>query len=290
MSVLLPYMKKLVIFFILVGILAIIPQAFAEISQFSIDFTISVGKVYVVQEVLYENKSEFGIEIPEDATEISLAVDGSNYKIPDSRIFKVSGRDIKLVYLTKQFIDKNNFLIELTFPDKIKNLSVTLNVPSYMELAKPLEQKTLASNAIFPKASSITTDGQRIIISWERNNLEKNDSISFLVMLKKKPDYSYIAYILAAVVIILVIYIVLRKPKTKVIVKTRTAKIEEHLKEDEEQIVKILKSREGQCEQGTLRVVTGFSKAKLSGLLKELEDRKIIYKEKRGKKNIVFLK
>jgi uncharacterized membrane protein len=66
--------------------------------------------------------------------------------------------------------------------------------------------------------------------------------------------------------------------------------IENHLKEDEEQVVNILKQREGNCEQGTLRVITGFSKAKLSGLLMELEARKIVHKEKRGKKNLVFLK
>jgi uncharacterized membrane protein len=54
--------------------------------------------------------------------------------------------------------------------------------------------------------------------------------------------------------------------------------------------VTILREREGKCEQGTLRVITGFSKAKLSGLLKELDERRIVHKEKRGKKNLVFLK
>ncbi len=66
--------------------------------------------------------------------------------------------------------------------------------------------------------------------------------------------------------------------------------IEGYLKEDEEQVVTILKQREGSCEQGTLRVITGFSKAKLSVLLKELEERNVIFKEKRGKKNLVFLR
>ena len=59
---------------------------------------------------------------------------------------------------------------------------------------------------------------------------------------------------------------------------------------DEEQIITILKNKEGSCEQGTLRVITGFSKATLSRLLSELETRNVIHKEKRGKKNLVFLK
>ena len=65
---------------------------------------------------------------------------------------------------------------------------------------------------------------------------------------------------------------------------------EKHLKEDEKQIVNILKTREGKCEQGTLRVVSGMPKSSLSRVLKELEERNIIYKEKRGKKNMVFLR
>jgi len=65
---------------------------------------------------------------------------------------------------------------------------------------------------------------------------------------------------------------------------------EKHLKEDENQIVNILKQREGKSEQGTLRIVSGFPKSTLSRILKELEERNIIYKEKRGKKNMVFLR
>ena len=63
-----------------------------------------------------------------------------------------------------------------------------------------------------------------------------------------------------------------------------------HLKEDEQQIIRILEQKEGSCEQGTLRIITDFSKAHLSRLLMELESRKIIHKEKKGKKNIVYLK
>ena len=65
---------------------------------------------------------------------------------------------------------------------------------------------------------------------------------------------------------------------------------DKHLKEEEKQIVNIMKAREGKCEQGTLRVVSGMPKSSLSRILKELEERNIISKEKRGKKNMVFLR
>lgn len=66
--------------------------------------------------------------------------------------------------------------------------------------------------------------------------------------------------------------------------------MERHLKEDERLVVEVLKAKQSRCSQGTLRISTNFSKAKLSRLLKELEDRKIIVREKEGKKNLVYLK
>ena len=89
-------------------------------------------------------------------------------------------------------------------------------------------------------------------------------------------------------------YIMKRKPKHVIkkeeVIIEKEYDIEKHLKEDEEQIITILRNKEGSCEQGTLRVITGFSKATLSRLLSELEARNVIHKEKRGKKNLVFLK
>ena len=66
--------------------------------------------------------------------------------------------------------------------------------------------------------------------------------------------------------------------------------IDKFLKDDERAVVNILRQREGICSQPTLRVVGNFSKATLSRLLSELEERNIIKKEKRGKKNLVILR
>jgi len=65
--------------------------------------------------------------------------------------------------------------------------------------------------------------------------------------------------------------------------------VERHLKEEERVIVRLLRQREGRCEQGTLCIVSGLSKATLSRLLTELEMRGIVRKERQGKKNMVYL-
>ena len=66
--------------------------------------------------------------------------------------------------------------------------------------------------------------------------------------------------------------------------------VDRYLKEDERIIINVLRMKHNSCSQATLRVVTDFSKARLSRLLSELEERGIVYKEQKGRKNIITLK
>ncbi len=61
------------------------------------------------------------------------------------------------------------------------------------------------------------------------------------------------------------------------------------LTNDERKVVSAVAKQQG-ISQATLRLRTGFSKPKLSNLLKELESREIIAKEKKGKSNSVYIK
>ncbi len=63
-----------------------------------------------------------------------------------------------------------------------------------------------------------------------------------------------------------------------------------YLKEDEKIIARILKQRDGSCEQATLRLVSGFSKAKLSRLLTDMAERGVVKKEQKGRKNLIFIR
>lgn len=68
------------------------------------------------------------------------------------------------------------------------------------------------------------------------------------------------------------------------------ADVDRYLKEDERIVLNVLRMKHNSCTQATLRVVTDFSKAKLSRLLSELEERGVIYKEQQGRKNLVTLR
>ena len=56
-------------------VLLLIPVSFAQISEYNLDFTISLKKVYVVQEIEFDKEREFNINIPTDVKEQEIIVD-----------------------------------------------------------------------------------------------------------------------------------------------------------------------------------------------------------------------
>ncbi|HLC67224.1 MAG TPA: hypothetical protein VJK52_06320 [Candidatus Nanoarchaeia archaeon] len=68
------------------------------------------------------------------------------------------------------------------------------------------------------------------------------------------------------------------------------AEVEKYLKEDERSVVRVLQLKGGSASQGTLRIATNYSKAKLSRILTELEQRGVIHKDRDGKRNLVSLR
>jgi uncharacterized membrane protein len=243
---------------------------------------------------LSENTAQFEWLVPEDAESISVNIEGKkeNFTKTESKIIiNTTAKNIKISYLTEEFIDNENFLLSFIAPTHIKDANFSLILPEGAVLKKPL--KNGVSGSIYPKPSSVSTDGRSLIFAWSLSEMEKGSELPIFVSYKLQKDYTYLIVFLiimlsAALSSAFAIYKKKPKIQEKII---REDLIEKHLKEDEEIIVNVLKKRENKaCEQGTIRIITGFSKASLSRLLKELEDRKVIKKEKRGKKNIIFLK
>ncbi len=283
-------MGKLVLF---LAFMVLMPICLAQtLESNSYDFKILYGKVLVENELVFDKTTDvdFTISIPEDASALSLYIneDLEEPTITDNKISLNynSVNKIKLSYITKELLGKSTFLVNLKNPFDTKELNVKLTLPEGAVLDKPLKDSLAGS--IYPKPDKAETDGKSLIFSWQKV-LDKDGELSIFVVYKEKTKIVFLTWVLLVIVLALILFILLRKTKTKIVVRKEKA-IEKHLKEDEEQVVNLLKRRSGKCEQGTLRVITGFSKASLSRLLKELEERKIIYKEKRGKKNLVFLR
>ena len=298
--------KKILL--ILVAMILLINISYsADIKTYQAAFNIVDNTIVVEVDALF-NESETGIysfELPADYDALSVYVDSKpvspNVTGNLLEIELNKNSKIRFNYITEEFIDKTNFLMNMKLDFDVDNLVVKLVLPEGASLKKPIKESDLTSGSIYPKPTKATTDGRSLIFYWLVKDFKQGDEISVFTQIEPRRNISGLFVLFAGIILIITgifFYIIKKKPKAKVRIAKPKARVivrkedlvEKHLKPDEEQIINVLKKREGRCEQGTLRVVTGFSKATLSRLLKELEDRKVIYKEKRGKKNLVFLK
>ncbi len=120
--------------------------------------------------------------------------------------------------------------------------------------------------------------------------------------------YVLIGGIISAAVIMLGIYLTffdktqkqLAEHQTKLVHELKESRKHEHetekfkaflsgFTEEEQNVIKAIKEQDG-IKQATLRYRTGMSKASLSLLLKDLEERDIIKKKESGKTNEVYLR
>ena len=272
-----------------------------NIDRYNAEFNIVKNKVVVDISIDFPTKvaGTYNFQLPPDQEALSVYIDDkkASYDLKENNLkLNIDGNSkISFNYVTQEFIDKTNFLINMKFKYNINNLKIKLVLPEGAALKKPMIERGITSGSIYPKPTQETTDGRSLIFIWEKQDIKQGDEISIFTQIQPKTNYFPIIFTSVAIILIItgLILILTKKKKPEPKEKTRTKRedlVEKHLKPDEEQIVKVLRLKQGSCEQGTLRVITNFSKAKLSRLLMELEERKIVYKEKRGKKNLVFLK
>ncbi len=286
------------------------------VESHNITFNVAYGAVVVAEDIAFESplSRELVLDIPSNTKGLSVKVDRSNsaYETEDSKLMinLSSAKRVRFSYVTPDFLDGTDFTASFRAQYNISELRIKLVLPENAVLAKPLSESRVGHGSVYPKPSSALTDGRSIILIWDYGSVDKGEEKSFFVRYKRQASSFYITVLgvlIAALILGIGAYfgmaVYRSRKRAKRAYEEPQEKAEEpgkgpeeegsfgkHLKEDEEQVVNLLKQREGKCEQGTLRIITGFSKAKLSGLLKELEDRKIVHREKRGKKNLVFLK
>ena len=276
---------------LLIGVLLICAASVSalDIDTYNSVFNLVDDKAVVEVEIVLSNVTtgNFTIELPEDYAAISVYLDKEQIdpliENGSMSLQLANNTEIRFNYVTQDVIDKTNFLVNLKLDYDIGNLEITLILPEGAMLKKPIKKQ---GGSIYPKPTETSTDGRSLVFVWEQQDLKQGDEMAIFAQIEPKQTNNLLILLVVIAGFVIGAYIYTKKP----IKAAQTKSVEKHLKEDEEQIVTILNRKEGECEQGTLRVVTGFSKAHLSRLLKELEERKVIHKEKRGKKNIVFLK
>ena len=299
-------MYKIIILFI---ILAFLPLASAqELSFYKSEALISPDKVKFSDTILVPQELEelsldlfFKIEnFEEETTFVDYKCEALDTNF-GSRIHcdltkeNVSGR-ISLSYETENLVEKidGKFIYRNDFkvPLKTDKLLITNKLEEGLILIS--EENDLGLKQFLPVNGTKGSDGRRIYIIWEKQDVESGDGISTNVVFEslQKPEPkeidSGIFVILGVLVVIIALLVVgiLFYKKSHTGMKPAI----QVLKDDERKVVEILQNRQGQAKQRDIQADGDFSKATLSRLIKNLEERGVITTERMGRTNKIYLK
>jgi len=197
------------------------------------------------------------------------------------------GRAISMRFHTKESIKRFDkvfyFSTKLNIPENISRVVIKAVLDKGFVLVEKSDEPTMLL-PYFPKDGQEGSDGRHIFVVWERNDLKPDDNIDVSVSYEKiTPDVNQdFIFPLIGILIVIIAAVMWMKLKGQ---KANTDM--NILVTDEKKIIEILKEHKGMCKQRNLVEETDFSKAKVSRLVKNLEERNIIKTEKTGRtKNI----
>lgn len=252
--------------------------SYKELTQtqisYLVPYSISNVKAYSHNKTLdcKANKEDIGTEI------ICNTIDRRNFSV-------------RITYETKALVEDKGNVLKFSYshnildPTELYKLKVVL--PEGTGIYRSDREDI---NPIIPETDSIGSTGRRIYVEWENNDVELGDQVSYSLYieeLKNFPGFPYLEFIAAAgtiLTIVFVSYFYFRSEK-----KTISA-IMPVLKEGEREILKLIIDEGKECKQKEIVDKVDFSKAKVSRILKDLEERNLISKEKKGRKNYIKIK
>ncbi|MBI4182315.1 MAG: hypothetical protein HY520_05100 [Candidatus Aenigmarchaeota archaeon] len=146
----------------------------------------------------------------------------------------------------------------------------------------------VANRSFSPSSGGILSDGKRIMVFWEMRDLPQGAqqfSVSFSLP-PKLPDTPLLVTLALLVVIVMVGVVVYGRRRRQ----EHEDAVSSVLNPDETALVEILKRGEGRALQKTLVKESGFSKAKVSRLVKDLRERGVVEVEPvSGRENRILL-
>ncbi len=144
-----------------------------------------------------------------------------------------------------------------------------------------------------PDDAAVGSQGRRIFIEWERENVSIGDTTQYRIQYEKLQVLDNVPAGVAAGALILALFIaggaVYYVRKSRNGRNDSIASVFPVLKEDEQLVIRYIIDNDGEVEQRDIVANVSYSKAKISKLLSDLEDRRLVEKEKQGRVNVVKL-
>ena len=259
-------------------------------------FKIQNSRVFVDFKLVFQNVENINLvlDLPDDSYNIKIFLDNLSGKVSfideSAKKIKIKKtiKELELSYVSRELLKDKLFITTVKIPYNCTTFESRVILSQEYLLEKPFRGEDFETASIYPRPDRVESDGQNLIFIWHLDSVKAGETFQLVLLIKKRVPF--LIYLLIISLVSLVVSLYLYSKKKHPIIIRKVDKVTSHLKEDEEQIINVLKKRGGVCEQGTLRVITGMSKSNLSRIIKELEERRIIKKIKKGKRNIISLK
>jgi len=256
-------------------------SALDQNSSYSLVFKQIEKDLVVKHSFIFPNEKRIELVLPEDFRGFSSNV---NYTLSGRNLI-IGGKEIVFSYITNEYLlasKKYEFLYRLVYPENFDNAIIKFYLDSGF---------VVNSDDIFPTDSKIETDGQSISITWEITNVKFGEVGAFFIIFEDiTTQNSSSKYYLIIMIIIFIsflawLFYLIRKRLEK------AKNFEEYLNDNEKRIIKELKqANRNELWQKQIQIKTGFSKAKLSRLIRDLESRNLIKRIPFGNTNKISLR
>lgn len=191
-------------------------------------------------------------------------------------------RELKLEFETRDFVknvdSKNIFSLDLSLSQPMDQATSIVKLPEGFALTN-----TSLIPAISPPTSNIVSDGRRIIVNWNAANLTAGQPFKFQVLYEPLRSQFPIGLMVVGVLSLLTIsgigiffYTRMKKPK-EVILSV--------LDDFERRVIEVITNAGGEINQKKVVQETNLSKAKVSRVVRKLQERGLIEVTRLGRTN-----
>ncbi|MFB6100221.1 MAG: helix-turn-helix transcriptional regulator [Candidatus Nanohalobium sp.] len=292
-------MRKKIALLALIGTLLISTATATIISEEEITVDLQDNRVTVRMEISELTTDSFNYRTTHPVRELEAAFNGKekNCMVQDLTVGAEINCDtdlennfsVKLSYTTSGLVDSLNSVKSFSYSQSIyrpiNNYSLKVILPPGTGLVDP---SNITTPVVQPQTGKLgNEDGRRFSVKWSRSP-ELGETIRFQVIFesfKQRAELpAYVPYVLGLLLVSGIGYIVYRR-KTEV----EASGVLEELGPDEEMVLELLRENEGEMLQKDIVEESDYSKAKISGVIGDLEDKEIVSKEKEGRSNKVSL-
>ncbi|MBI2630463.1 hypothetical protein HYW76_05155 [Candidatus Pacearchaeota archaeon] len=249
----------------------IILSSGAVFGEYQIKYEQVGDKFLVSYNISLNNESEITIEAGNPKS-INSNVD---YTLNNGNI-ELTGKNIYLSYIDSELIEKSGNKYYFVSKNNIR-------YESDMEIALELDEGfVLERENIYPKNFKISSNGRNIVVKWKTHIMDNEDFPIFAVIEKTGRRFTYTYLVLGVVLVLLAVFMYFKYFRSKDY---------NYLIESEKKVIEEIKKAERkEMWQKQLQIKTGFSKAKLSRVIRNLEERGLTKKIPFGNTNKIKLK